>query len=82
MKPLFTFISFIIVSAPKRIVVEEGIELIWTVFFGVFLKTIVPLVMSLGDTQDALRNTTEAQKNASITNRTGDLTDTGPGVKL
>lgn len=85
MYPLFTFAALIIVPAPRRIVFEEGLALLWQAFLFAFASVIVPWALKFDLVQEAIRNGTEAAmaaKNQSLAEQAMNATGVDPGDEL
>ena len=56
--PLVSLLAFVTIPAYKRIVFEEGVTLLWTVFFGAYLGVLVLWLLTFEAVQEIVRNVT------------------------
>ena len=56
--PFVSLLAFVVVPAYKRIVLEDGVNLLWTIFFGAFWRVVYPWLLSFEMVQEMIRNAT------------------------
>lgn len=47
LKPWMSLLAFIIVPAHKRVVFEESMGLVWTIFYGAFMSVAFPWALEV-----------------------------------
>ncbi|KAI6836886.1 hypothetical protein KC340_g14170 [Hortaea werneckii] len=82
--PIFSLIGLAIIPVQHRLPFEQGINFCWAVFFGSFLGTFVPWLMSKEFMQDIMANATEAAwkswNESAQANTTLPQIDVGPSM--
>ncbi|KAI6819383.1 hypothetical protein KC332_g3650 [Hortaea werneckii] len=82
--PIFSLIGLTIIPVQHRLPFEQGINFCWAIFFGSFLGTFVPWLMSKQFMQDIMANATEAAwigwNESTQANTTLPQIDNGPSM--
>ncbi|KAI7601444.1 hypothetical protein KC343_g6768 [Hortaea werneckii] len=82
--PIVSLIGLAIIPVQHRLPFEQGINFCWAIFFGSFLGTFVPWLMSKEFMQDIMSNATEAAwrgwNESTQANTTLPQIDNGPSM--
>ncbi|KAF2483880.1 hypothetical protein BDY17DRAFT_309245 [Neohortaea acidophila] len=72
--PPLSLLAFIVSPAHQRIVFEDGVYLVFTVFFALFLGKLGPWLMTFELVQEAWKNGTRAAQEAMANETAGNIT--------